>query len=172
MARFLVTGGGGFIGSNLTEALLGRGDDVTVLDDFSTGRRENLAGVGEWTSGGGSFRLVEGDIRDAETCREAMDGVDFVQESVPERIESKRQVLQAIDAVLNPAVIIASSTSGLLPTDLQHGCAHPERIVVGVSADRPAYLVLASPRTRPGSAGSRLARSRRETRTSSAGSKA
>ena len=41
--RALVTGGGGFIGSNLVEALLGRGHDVLVLDDFSTGRRENLA---------------------------------------------------------------------------------------------------------------------------------
>ena len=43
LSKFLVTGGGGFIGSNLVEALLGRGEDVVVLDDFSTGRRENLA---------------------------------------------------------------------------------------------------------------------------------
>ena len=44
---YLVTGGGGFIGSNITEALVGRGDRVRVLDDFSTGRRENLAGAPE-----------------------------------------------------------------------------------------------------------------------------
>ncbi len=43
MARYLVTGGAGFIGSHLTDALLARGDTVCVLDDFSTGRRENLA---------------------------------------------------------------------------------------------------------------------------------
>jgi nucleoside-diphosphate-sugar epimerase len=79
VARFLVTGGAGFIGSNLTEALLRRGDDVVVLDDFSTGRRENLADTPQWAArGGGTYRLVEGDMRDAETCREATDGADFV----------------------------------------------------------------------------------------------
>lgn len=79
MAKYLVTGGAGFIGSNLVEALLRQGDDVVVLDDFSTGRRENLSQAPEWTgAGGGSFRLVEGDMRDADTCREAMAGADFV----------------------------------------------------------------------------------------------
>ena len=43
MSKFLVAGGAGFIGSNLVEAILGRGDDAVVLDDFSTGRRENLS---------------------------------------------------------------------------------------------------------------------------------
>lgn len=67
MAKVLVTGGAGFIGSHLTEALLRRGDDVTVLDNFNTFydpdlKRRNLADV-EKT---GSFRLVEGDIRDRE----------------------------------------------------------------------------------------------------------
>ena len=79
MARFLVTGGGGFIGSNLTEAILRRGDDVRVLDDFSTGRRENLREAAAWAaSGGGRFELLEGDIRDAATCARAMEGVDHV----------------------------------------------------------------------------------------------
>jgi UDP-glucose 4-epimerase len=59
--RALVTGGAGFIGSNLVDALLGRGDEVTVLDDVSTGRRENLEGA---LSKGAE--LVELDIRDGE----------------------------------------------------------------------------------------------------------
>ncbi len=86
MARFLVTGGGGFIGSNIVEALLRRGDDVRILDDFSTGRRENLREALGWArAGGGRHELLEGDVRDAETCRRAVAGRDFVlhQAAIP-----------------------------------------------------------------------------------------
>ena len=62
--KTLVTGGAGFIGSNLVDALLERGDEVTVLDDLSTGRRENLEGA--LATGA---ELVELDIRDAEAVR-------------------------------------------------------------------------------------------------------
>jgi len=79
MASFLVTGGGGFIGSNLVEAILRSGDRVRVLDDFSTGRRSNLAEADRWAGeGGGSFELIEGDIRDLAACRAAVAGCDFV----------------------------------------------------------------------------------------------
>ena len=85
-SHYLVTGGAGFIGSNLTEALLRQGQAVRVLDDFSTGRRQNLEHVEEWREAGrGEFELLEGDIRDRATCARAMDGVDFVlhQAAVP-----------------------------------------------------------------------------------------
>ena len=52
MPLYLITGGAGFIGSNLVETLLRAGSDVRVLDDFSTGRRENLADVDSWASSG------------------------------------------------------------------------------------------------------------------------
>jgi UDP-glucose 4-epimerase len=65
---YLVTGGAGFIGSNIAEALLARGDRVRVLDDFSTGRRENLAALP-------GVEVVEGDLRDAGTVRRAVAGV-------------------------------------------------------------------------------------------------
>ena len=79
MALHLVTGGAGFIGSHLVEALLRRGDSVRVLDDFSTGRRENLEGADGWRrEGGGTLDVLEGDIRDAETCRRALDGAEVV----------------------------------------------------------------------------------------------
>jgi nucleoside-diphosphate-sugar epimerase len=84
--RVLVTGGGGFIGSNLVEALLRRGDDVLVLDDFSTGRRRNLARAGDWAGGGGGrYELIEGDIRDDATVRRAMAGRELVlhQAAIP-----------------------------------------------------------------------------------------
>jgi len=65
--KTLVTGGAGFIGSNLTDALLERGDEVTVLDDLSTGRRENLDGA---LAAGAT--LVELDIRDADEVNDAV----------------------------------------------------------------------------------------------------
>ncbi len=86
MAKFVVTGGGGFIGSNLVEALLRRGEEVVALDDFSTGRRSNLAQAGEWSAaGGGRYTLAEGDIRDEAMVRRTLDGADFVlhQAAIP-----------------------------------------------------------------------------------------
>lgn len=67
MAEYLVTGGCGFIGSHLVDALLTRGDGVRVLDDLSSGKRENLARAA---------CLTVGDVRDAGAVRAAMDGVD------------------------------------------------------------------------------------------------
>jgi nucleoside-diphosphate-sugar epimerase len=86
MSLFLVTGGGGFIGSNLVEVIVGRGDAVRVLDNFATGRRSNLENAVSWAkSGGGSFELLEGDIRDLATCRRAVVGADYVlhQAAIP-----------------------------------------------------------------------------------------
>lgn len=79
MSRFLVTGGGGFIGSNLTEALLRQGHDVRVLDNFSTGRPCNLERAADWArSGGGEFELLEADLRDEKACASAMKDIDNV----------------------------------------------------------------------------------------------
>jgi UDP-N-acetylglucosamine/UDP-N-acetylgalactosamine 4-epimerase len=72
MTRYLVTGGACFIGSHLVEALLGAGREVVVLDDFSTGRRSNLAPLL------GRVPLVEDSVTDSEACAEAMEDVDFV----------------------------------------------------------------------------------------------
>jgi UDP-glucose 4-epimerase len=70
--KVLVTGGGGFIGSNLVHALLARGDDVRVLDNFSTGQRSNLAGLE------GDVQLVEGDLRSYERVHAAVRGAEVV----------------------------------------------------------------------------------------------
>jgi UDP-glucose 4-epimerase len=74
MSNVLVTGGAGFIGSNLTEALLQRGHFVRVLDDFSTGKRENLIFDKEYPS----LEMIEGDIRDLSTCQKAIKGTEYV----------------------------------------------------------------------------------------------
>ena len=70
MAKVLVTGGGGFIGSNLVRGLLAAGDDVRVLDNFSTGNRANLAGL--------DVEIVEGELRSYERVHNAVRGVELV----------------------------------------------------------------------------------------------
>jgi UDP-glucose 4-epimerase len=74
MSNVLVTGGAGFIGSHLTEALLREGHRVRVLDDFSTGKRENLIFDKEYAS----LEIVEGDIRYLAICQEAMKSMEHV----------------------------------------------------------------------------------------------
>ena len=71
-ARYLVTGGAGFIGSNIVEVLVEEGASVRVLDNFSTGRRENLA---EFL---GAIELIEGSITNPATCASVCEGIDFV----------------------------------------------------------------------------------------------
>ncbi len=70
--HILVTGGAGFIGSHLVEEILQRGDTVRVLDNFSTGRRENLPSVS------GKVEILEADLRDVARVREAVTGIDWV----------------------------------------------------------------------------------------------
>ena len=74
MSNVLVTGGAGFIGSNLTAALLQRGHFVRILDDFSTGKRENLIFDKDYPSS----EVIEGDIRDFSTCQKAVKGIEYV----------------------------------------------------------------------------------------------
>lgn len=85
---FLVTGGAGFIGSNLCEAILKMGCKVRCLDDLSTGKQENV----DLFLGNPNYTFIKGDIKDLDTCMAACDGVDYVLNqaawgSVPRSIE-------------------------------------------------------------------------------------
>ena len=89
MARYLVTGCAGFIGSWLTEALVERGEKVRGLDNFETGNRENLAHLRD------RFEFVECDLRDAEATARACEGVDYIfheaaRPSVPRSVKDPR----------------------------------------------------------------------------------
>ena len=72
MANYLVTGGAGFIGSHVVDALVALGEGVRVLDNFATGKRENIAHHLE------HMELVEGDLTDLDIVRRAVAGVDYV----------------------------------------------------------------------------------------------
>ena len=82
----------------------------------------------------------EGAITFAKTVEEAVSGVDFVQESLPERLELKQKVLAQASAAAAPTTVFGSSTSGLLPTEIQRDMVHPERFVVGHPFN-PVYLM-------------------------------
>ena len=86
MSRFLVTGGAGFIGSNLATSLVEKGESVVILDDFSTGKKSNIAPLAD------RITLIEGSITDLAVCRKAVDSIDYVFHeaalpSVPRSVE-------------------------------------------------------------------------------------
>jgi nucleoside-diphosphate-sugar epimerase len=97
MTRYLVTGGAGFIGSNIVRRLLARGDEVSVIDNFSSGRRENLADLLD------RIRLVEGTICDADDVARAVDGADYVihQAAIPSVQRSVENPFPTNDANIN-----------------------------------------------------------------------
>lgn len=111
MTLYLVTGGAGFIGSHLVEALVERGERVRVLDDFSTGRRENLANVV------GHIELLEGDVADPETTERAVAGCNYVIHlaaiaSVQASLEDPRHTHRVnVDGTLN--VLDAARRAGV-----------------------------------------------------------
>lgn len=87
--KILITGGAGFIGSNLCEYFLRKGFDVVCLDNLSTGRLSNI----EELKGQDGFLFVEGDVRDLETCKKAVQGCAYVLHqaaigSVPRSIDN------------------------------------------------------------------------------------
>lgn len=111
MARYLVTGGAGFIGSHLVRALIARGNAVGVLDDFSTGKRENLVGVEPLVE------LFEGDILDRDLVARAMRGADYCLHqaaipSVPRSVADPWTTNRAnVEGTLN--VLVAARDAGV-----------------------------------------------------------
>ncbi|MBS2014974.1 MAG: SDR family NAD(P)-dependent oxidoreductase [Deltaproteobacteria bacterium] len=120
--RVLITGGAGFIGSHIAHRLLGDGHEVVVLDNFSTGRRENIAAIEA-----PGLKVVEGDVRDEKTVRACVDGCSLVyheaavvsvpytvehpQESHDVNIQGALNVLQAARAAKVKRVVFASSAA-------------------------------------------------------------
>jgi nucleoside-diphosphate-sugar epimerase len=87
VARYLVTGGAGFFGSNMVEMLLHEGEEVRVLDNFSSGRKENLEQFGS------DIELVAADIKDLPSVRKAVNDIDYIM-----HVAAQRSVPHSIDA--------------------------------------------------------------------------
>ena len=77
MSLYLVTGGAGFIVSNIVEELLKRGESVRVLDNFITGSKKNLEFIKNYRLSAIDYRLIEGDIRSSEDLKKALKDVDY-----------------------------------------------------------------------------------------------
>jgi nucleoside-diphosphate-sugar epimerase len=123
MASYLVTGGAGFIGSHLVEELLRRGQRVRVVDNFATGKRDNVeaavqnARQGQPRLAEGPPELVTGDLADEEVARRAVEGIDFVlhQAAIPSVPRSVKDPVTSnranITATLN--VLVAARAAGV-----------------------------------------------------------
>jgi len=116
----LVTGGAGFIGSNIAERLLSLGESVTILDDFSTGREENLSGLG------GDLEVIRGDVCDSATVARAMRGVGAVLHHA-----AVASVARSIDAPLRCDEVNVGGTLRILEAARAAGV---RRVVYAASA--------------------------------------
>jgi nucleoside-diphosphate-sugar epimerase len=119
--HFLVTGGAGFIGSNLVFTLLGSGQSVIVLDNLSTGKRKNIDDIEDFIEANkipaGGFTFIEGDITDAEVCMKAARGADYVLHnaalgSVPRSIEDPVTTTE-VNVMGTINMLIAARDSGV-----------------------------------------------------------
>ncbi len=120
MTTSLVTGGAGFIGSHLVEALVARGDRVLVYDDLSAGRLDNLAAVSS------QVEFVRGDIRDAGSLRHAMTGVQLVF-----HLAAQSSVSQSVEDPLTTHEVNATGTLLVLLAARE---ARAERVIYASSA--------------------------------------
>ncbi|MCH4550119.1 MULTISPECIES: carnitine 3-dehydrogenase [Rhizobium] len=136
--------GGGVIGGGWIARFLLAGIDVNVFDPHPEASRivgEVIANAEKaYAMLTGAPLPPRGRLTFCTTLAEAVAGADWIQESVPERLDLKRGVLTEIDAAARPDALIGSSTSGLLPTDLQRDMKHPERLFVAHPYN-PVYLL-------------------------------
>jgi len=149
--------GTGLIGARWAACFLARGLDVAAADP-APGAEARLRDVvaRSWPALerlGLCDGFSPGRLTFAPTIEEATREAQFVQENVPDDEELKASVVAAIDATCEPDVVIASSTSGILPTVLQARCVHPERVLAGHPSN-PAHIlplveVVAGQRTAP-----------------------
>ena len=135
--------GGGLIGMSWTSLFLAQGLRVVVVDPRPEAKAETREFVKAAWDDLTALGLVKApEICSAEFLTEISDlsGIDFVQECGPDRIEVKRVLVQQLEAVIGEGVVIASSTSSLMASDIQEGATHPARILVAHPMNPPHVL--------------------------------
>lgn len=136
--------GAGVIGAGWAARVLAHGLDVIAWDpgaDWQAGLKAAVENAWPALCKLGLYPGASPErLHCADSLEEACATADFIQESAPERIELKRSLHARIDALAHADVIIASSTSGLLPSDFQADCRRPERVIVGHPFN-PVYLL-------------------------------
>ncbi|MBU1487224.1 NAD-dependent epimerase/dehydratase family protein, partial [bacterium] len=109
--KYLITGGAGFIGSNIAEKLVNKGEDVRILDNFSTGRRENIAPLLD------KIELIEGDLRNLPAVKEAVKGIDYIlhQGAIPSVPRSVASPIESNEANANGTLnlLVAARDEGV-----------------------------------------------------------
>jgi len=142
--RTVTCAGAGVIGGGWAAYFLARGYDVVAWDPAPDAEDKVRHLVDAAWPALTALGLVEGADRDRLSyepdLKKAVEDTDFVQESAPEVLELKRQLLADIDAAAAPHVVISSSTSGFGMSEMQISCAQPERTVVGHPFN-PPYLI-------------------------------
>jgi carnitine 3-dehydrogenase len=145
--RHVAVVGAGVIGASWVSHFLARGLDVAAFD--VSGTAESLLRTAVNAHWPALQRLgLHPDaspdrLRFTTDLADAVDGADFVQENAPERVEVKREIFGRIDPLLDPAVVIASSSSGMSPSSIaQHCTDHPERVLVGHPFNPPHLIPL------------------------------
>lgn len=145
--RTVAVVGTGVIGASWAALFLARGLDV-VATDPAPGAQERLrADVAAHWPGVAATGLADGASPErlsfVPDVADAVAAADFVQENGPERAEVKHALFAVLDAATRPDVVLASSSSGLLPSEIARGCpAHPERVLVGHPFNPPHLLPL------------------------------
>lgn len=147
MSRIAIIGTG-VIGSSWAALFAAHGHEVWATDPRPHMADELRRAVERcWPSLERQGLVVDGASPDlvsvADSAAEATDRASFVQENAPERLALKHELYREIDAVAGPDVVIASSSSGLMATDLQRGCErHPERVLIGHPFNPPHLVPL------------------------------
>lgn len=139
--------GGGLIGSSWAALFLAHGLEVSVqdpVDGFETRVREFVSRAWPDLKAFGAKEDIPPfeRLHFAHDIESACQNVDFVQECGPDRIGVKRLIVAEIEAALDPDILISSSTSALLASDIQEGAQHPERILVGHPFNPPHLMPL------------------------------